>query len=184
MGLCGTIALDHQEGFSSVTTVWSRILQRQMSTHRNNSNTSAERQSHPPTRADQQTPLMLVIGGGNHNATPVRHPTITEGCLPFPPLYFGPPIFILVPIHLGRWPQMKNETVWCTFTFGKSYEIAQVKQSCHIPTDMNQIWVLWDGILFGKINKRDKTYLKDKGTSSKKFKIQVFPLEEYFDSAT
>lgn len=186
MSLCGTIALDHQERFSSVTTVWSRILQRQMSTHRKNSNTSAERQSHPSTRADQQTPLMLVTGAWNHNATPVRHLTITKGCLLFPPLYFRPPRFPLVPIHLGRWPQMENETVWCTSTFGKSHDIAKVKQPPHIPTDMNQIWVLWNAIPFRKINKRkiNKTCLKDKGTSSRKFKMQVLPLERYFDSVT
>lgn len=100
VGPGGTIALAHWEGFSSVTTAWSRILQRQMGLHSNNSCTSAGRQSHP------QTPLLHETGSWNHSAPLWRQPPMPLWCLPFSPLQLGPPLFPLVPTHLGKCSQI------------------------------------------------------------------------------
>lgn len=44
---CGTIVWAHREGFSSVTTAWSRVPWKQMGTYRSCAHTSARRQSCP-----------------------------------------------------------------------------------------------------------------------------------------
>lgn len=119
VGPGGTIALAHWEGFSSVTTAWSRVLQRQMGLHSNNPRMSAGRQSHPQTMADPQTPLPCKTGNWNHSDPPQRQPTMPLWCLPFSPSQLGPPLSLLVPIVLGNGPELVNETSWCASTLEK-----------------------------------------------------------------
>lgn len=119
VGPCGTIAVAHWEGFSSATTAWSGVLQRQMGVH---SNSSAHLLGGNHTHRLQQTcrlPWRVRLGA---ETAMLLHrdilPCLSDACfcLPFGLGHHFPFSFILL---WGGGLELGNETPWCTSTFEK-----------------------------------------------------------------